>query len=119
MIKRFEEYNDYGIREIDRVEYRIGINRLVNDNNFEDFTEREINEFKDIGYNVELLWSSGILLNNYISISKFRDEWFYVRVGLSERDTFPPANLGSIKYYKCDQFDSVIKILNRIYDKEV
>ncbi len=115
MIKLFEEYNENsGIKEIDSNDYFIGIGKY-NMDNFEGIELVKLHNFMSkVGLLRDGVYSDTISLLYYrgehkgvksiLSIEKYQDEWFYVRF-----------NYRGISYYKCDQFDSVLKLLVQIF----
>ena len=118
MIKIFEEYNQY-YTEIDVIEFldMIGM-QLPNVDAEEEtkystlaFTDYEINILSrikdiDISNNNNTLYANISFIyykntNPYrVCIYKLPDEWFLIR--------------NSIKYYKCDQMEGLIKCINNL-----
>ncbi len=119
MIKLFEEYNQY-YQEIDRREYCL--NR--DDDERRDFFNREEYmilskidgiDFVDVIYvdsDIDFMQIKGG--KNQFSIIKCKDEWYYTEIWLNYSR---PGR--SFRYYKCDQWEGLLKLIEDFYDKVI
>jgi hypothetical protein len=134
-MRYIREYNHYSIEGIEEITYDDYSDRFMEGSNIP-FTKREIDELisvikdqcygdsyrfvydfeedvdgEEVGvlytYALPMININGIIHYNRVhnidvDIEKYEDEWFYVRLGFKYSDNL---------YYKCDQFDSLIKFI--------
>ena len=90
------------------------INRNLTE--FDLFTDRELDRFNKIGFikrcsrtilNGKILQPS-VHLNRIIQIMSGGDEWYYIRTRQPNEVLFT--------WYKCDQFEGVVKCLDKEFD---
>ena len=101
MIKLFEEYNEY---------YSIINCNEFNQSDFITFSDDEFKILKDTYGEVVCLITGKLLKiflndNKFLLINKLPDEWYICRNYLGHF---------IYKYYKCDQFEGLIKLLEDI-----
>jgi hypothetical protein len=115
-IRRFNEH-------IDDNEYYKSINydtfnkEIVecDENRYEDFTEEEISILNKLLKFHHLDRYQVAYLNNTrkqegIYITKKTDDWFYVSI---------PANIDDLNYFKCDQFDGLLKFVDDLNNNKI
>ena len=104
-MKYLKEYNDEKIsyQEINQndSDELIRNNKPLLSFNSNEFT-LIFNMFQDVKYNSNVTKRT-IIANKRIYVYKLQDEWYIVGI---------PSEVDSDKYYKCDQWDGLIKCLN-------
>jgi len=111
-LKLFEDYND----KPDKYYFEISSDEFLPkfiDNNIGTLTESELKSINDLGYNFQIKNSSFAgnfyLHNDANTTLQFfiaPEEWFYVSL-----QNQSPGQKYIAKYYKCDQFDGLLKFL--------
>lgn len=91
-----------------------------------DFEIKKINNFFNFKYYYFYTGTSGVKSyssiyyksserGRNIEIFAYNDEWYYVQVYMHNKFTKPFLNK-RVLCYKCDQFDGLINLLEKIYD---
>jgi hypothetical protein len=111
-LKLFEDYND----KPDKYYFEISSDEFLPkfiDNNIGTLTESELKSINDLGYNFQIKNSSfaGNFYhhddaNTTLQFFIAPEEWFYVSL-----QNQSPGQKYIAKYYKCDQFDGLLKFL--------
>lgn len=111
-LKLFEDYND----KQDKYYFEISSNEFLFefiDNNIGTLTESELKSINDLGYNFQIKNSSFVGkfyhhddANTTLQFFIAPEEWFYVSL-----QNQSPGQKYIAKYYKCDQFDGLLKFL--------
>ncbi len=111
-LKLFEDYNDKPNKYYFEISSDEFLPKFI-DNNIGTLTESELKSINDLGYNFQIKNSSfagNFYLHNDANTSlqffMAPEEWFYVSL-----QSQTPGQKYIAKYYKCDQFDGLLKFL--------